>query len=372
MCSTLDNIIQKKMGLDYFCKSCYTYEVKQMTTKTQSLAVICISSTLLAFSVFPAQAATKTTVKKKVVKKEQIVPRRLDGVLVPKSQSNLWPVAVMIDNHTAARPQAGLDKASIIYESLAEGGIPRFMAIFADRNQALIGPVRSTRPYFVKYAAEYSAAIAHAGGSPDGLKMVKSMKLLSLWAIKGNYAKYFFRRGYGVHSLFTTGAKIAQALKQARIDKKKPTYQPYKFSSDAKLSQRGKKQSVIVDLGAGKAYDLKFTYDRASNSYLRTTGYYVHRDKLSGKQLKTKNVILLQVPKEKVLDKKGRLDLLTVGRGKGVLLKNGIAYPITWSKKTPRARTIFKYQKNGKEVTFVRGQLWVVVVPQGHKYTITK
>src|SRR5689334_13298629 len=88
---------------------------------------------------------------------EALTPRRLDGVLVKDSQSNLWPVAVMIDNHTAARPQAGLSKASIVYEALAEGGIPRFMAVFARTDVPLIGPVRSTRPYFVRYAAEYHA-----------------------------------------------------------------------------------------------------------------------------------------------------------------------------------------------------------------------
>src|SRR5919201_4374692 len=43
---------------------------------------------------------------------------------------DVWPVAVMVENHPDARPQTGLDKANVVYEALAEGGISRFMAIY--------------------------------------------------------------------------------------------------------------------------------------------------------------------------------------------------------------------------------------------------
>src|SRR5215207_1148304 len=35
----------------------------------------------------------------------------------------VYPLAVMIDNFPAARPQTGLAAADIVYEALAEGGI---------------------------------------------------------------------------------------------------------------------------------------------------------------------------------------------------------------------------------------------------------
>ena len=56
---------------------------------------------------------------------------------------------VMIENYVDARPQTGLDKADIVYEALAEGGITRFIAIFHDNIPTVAGPVRSARPYFV-------------------------------------------------------------------------------------------------------------------------------------------------------------------------------------------------------------------------------
>jgi hypothetical protein len=73
-----------------------------------------------------------------------------------------YPLAVMVENAWDARPQTGLDKADVVYEALAEGGISRFMAIYITQEADVIGPVRSTRHYFVYGAAEYNAALAQA------------------------------------------------------------------------------------------------------------------------------------------------------------------------------------------------------------------
>ena len=42
-------------------------------------------------------------------------------------QGNDRPIAVMIDNHNDAWPQAGLNKAYMVYEIIAEGGETRLM-----------------------------------------------------------------------------------------------------------------------------------------------------------------------------------------------------------------------------------------------------
>jgi len=38
-----------------------------------------------------------------------------------------------------------LDKANIVYEVLAEGGITRFLAIYYDKDAEEVGPIRSAR-----------------------------------------------------------------------------------------------------------------------------------------------------------------------------------------------------------------------------------
>ena len=56
----------------------------------------------------------------------------------------------MIENHKEARPQSGLSSADVIFETVAEGGITRFLAIFYCQNASYVGPVRSARMYFLK------------------------------------------------------------------------------------------------------------------------------------------------------------------------------------------------------------------------------
>lgn len=299
-----------------------------------------------------------------------LMPRRIDGVIVPNSQANLWPVAVMVDNHTAARPQAGLGKASVVYEALAEGGIPRFMAVFAQGRIPLIGPVRSTRPYFVRLAAEYRAGLAHAGGSPDGLLLLNSLKMPNIEGLKGKTASAFFRRGSGVHSLFTDSTHLYAALKALRYGSKKPTYQPWLFKDEAKLAKRRKgKHGVNIDLGAGQAYKARYEYDRARNIYRRFTGGKPQIDRLTKKQVYAKNVIVMLVPKERVLDRQGRLDIKVIGSGKAVLLQDGFAMTVRWQKKTTYGRTTFT-TLSGRPVRLNAGPTWITVVPKGHSYQL--
>ena len=77
------------------------------------------------------------------------------------------PIAVMIDNHKAALPQGGLNNAYMVYEIIVEGGESRLMALFKGQNLEKIGPVRSSRHYFLDYALENDAIYVHYGWSPQ-------------------------------------------------------------------------------------------------------------------------------------------------------------------------------------------------------------
>lgn len=79
----------------------------------------------------------------------------LNGSMHTKAAEDTWakqrPLAVMIENSTDARPQSGLTSADIVYETVAEGGITRFMALFYcnSLSDIQVGPVRSARTYFI-------------------------------------------------------------------------------------------------------------------------------------------------------------------------------------------------------------------------------
>src|SRR5450759_5124274 len=55
----------------------------------------------------------------------------LDGAVVNNpSLLTRRPILIKVENHPDARPQSGLDKADIVIEAMAEGGITRFAAVY--------------------------------------------------------------------------------------------------------------------------------------------------------------------------------------------------------------------------------------------------
>ena len=88
--------------------------------------------------------------------------------------SDTRPYAIMINCHNGALPQAGLDKAYMVYELMVEGGITRMMALFKDTDVDKIGSVRSARTQYLDYVYENDAIYGHAGGAEDALKRIVS------------------------------------------------------------------------------------------------------------------------------------------------------------------------------------------------------
>ncbi|OQX70960.1 hypothetical protein B6D52_03035, partial [Candidatus Parcubacteria bacterium 4484_255] len=77
-------------------------------------------------------------------------------VVKPLIKYKKLPIAIIIDNLSSSWPLFGLNKALVVYEAPVEADITRLLAIFSqDSLPQKIGPVRSARPYFADWAAEY-------------------------------------------------------------------------------------------------------------------------------------------------------------------------------------------------------------------------
>ena len=88
----------------------------------------------------------------------------LTGKWTKTEQAKRRPIAVMIPNNTPALPQYGLSRAGIIYEAPVEGRISRPMGVFEDFDDLdRIGPVRSSRDYYVYTAMGYEAIYCNWG-----------------------------------------------------------------------------------------------------------------------------------------------------------------------------------------------------------------
>lgn len=311
------------------------------------------------------------TAKMKDIQVEAVIPsgvrRKIDGVFVEEGKENFYPHAVMIENSIEARPQAGLEKASVIYEALTESGITRFLAVFAsDENIDFIGPVRSARPYFADWAQEYNSLYFHSGGSPEVLSDLKKGKynLIDVNEIS-SLGIYFFRdKSYPrPHNLFTNTSLLDEAEYDLTGADKENIYEPWQFEDDAPQEKRGDIKNISIDFSVN-IYQVNFKYDKENNEYLRFEGSEPHLIQ-NGAQLKAKNIIV-QFVKTKVVDDLGRRDMETVGEGDAIVFNDGKATVGVWKKSSPSVRTKF-YDQDDKEVALNAGVIWVEVVPDNKK-----
>ena len=117
--------------------------------------------------------------------------------------SNKRPIAVMIDNNVGYSSQVGLQDAFVTYEAIVEGGLTRMMAIFKDTNTSLIGPVRSSRHYFLDYALEYDSLYAHYGWSTFAENDIKSLRVNNINGLYVDSAYWRDRKIAAPHNVFT-------------------------------------------------------------------------------------------------------------------------------------------------------------------------
>src|SRR5438552_16677418 len=88
----------------------------------------------------------------------------LPGQGLPLSGPIPYPLLIQVENTWPARPQAGIQAASVIFESISEGGITRFSALY-HRVPGVVGSVRSARFVSVYLYHRFGALLMASGGS---------------------------------------------------------------------------------------------------------------------------------------------------------------------------------------------------------------
>ncbi len=290
-----------------------------------------------------------------------MVPRALDGVLVPAGESNLLPYVVMIDNHPDARPSSGLAAASLVFEVPVEGGMTRYMAVFdATTTVDQIGPIRSARPYFVELADAFGAVYAHVGGSPEAIDLIKSTSGFRNLDEMSN-GKSFWRssKRYPPHNAYTRTDLLHDAVTAKGWQPR--TFMAWHFKDDDPLesaSSTPRGRTAGPKISTGGVVDVVWTYDREQNTYARSLDGRPHVE-TDGTRVTAKNVVVLLTDSE-IIDTEGRLKLRTTGRGSALLYRDGKKFSLTWRRS---AGGTFQFETvDGSDALFARGTTWVEIV----------
>ncbi len=367
--------------------------------------VLFMSSSMLSYSMFSSKlpgvqpTSSKTAAlpnASQSIEEDPNAPKTescpLNGSMHTQQAKDNWdlrrPLAVMIENHIEARPQSGLSSADVVYEAVAEGGITRFMGVFlCNLSDVQIGPVRSARTYFLDWLSEYDALYAHVGGAntpgpANALGQIITFKIKDLNQFNIGFPTFwrdYQRLGHPVateHTMYSTTAKLwdvgakrgwtATDSAGVRWDK---SFVPWKFKDD---QAGGTTNHITVNFWESQGdYKVDWSYDRTCNCYNRKNAGVDHLDLNKNKILGPKVVIVQSMVESHANDGyENNVHLLYTnkGTGKALIFQDGNVTEGTWSKANRLAREKF-LDKNGKEITFDRGQIWIQTIPVGSSVT---
>ena len=278
------------------------------------------------------------------------------------------PVAVVVENTPAARPQWGLCSPDMVIEGLVEGGITRMLWFYSDISRLeKAGPTRSARNNYVEMAQAFDAIYVHLGGSKHAYKLMNNDSTID--HIDGlNSDGYFKRdrsRGVAIeHTAYTTGEWILKAIsdKNIRYDIKPEYEKPFKFAKEKRTLPQSCNSVTAV---FSSSYKHTFEYNAEDGLYYNKMNQKPMLDD-NGKQMSVSNVIIIYCNVTYYDTKYAEWNLT---KGSGVYISNGGAQNITWEKGDTHDM-LKLYDENGNELELNTGKTWMGFVPKSNPVEI--
>lgn len=276
-------------------------------------------------------------------------------------------LAVKIENTAAARPQAGLDQADIVYEEIVEGGVTRFIALFQSEVPDVVGPVRSARPEDVAVLPAYTPILAYSGARGEVTDMLRRSGL-ALLVDDGGDAFHRDPARSRSHDLMGDGPRLYEkAAGAAGVRPATPV-----FTHSATVPP-GAVVCGDTEPTCGTAVSVTFsgaavagwTYDPAAGVYRRDQNGEPSRVTGSGR-IGAANVVVLgmQVGQGGCCDAAGTpfTETTIVGEGPAVVLRDGHRYDVRWRKTAPTAH-LELLGPDGADLPLAVGPTWIHLAP---------
>ena len=307
-----------------------------------------------------------------------------------------------------ARPQTGLNQASVVFEAIAEAGITRFAAIFKNPiNQAAIGPIRSLRVYHLDWVTPFDCTIIHAGGADDALSAVSTgYKHLSesytyMWRSTGIWTRSGFVGYYAPNNLLTSGPLLADFHRHKENDQRSYPKSFSRLTPEESLIQKQHleksteqtEQNQPADLTYRKVsnihiyfnwqtgFNVDYLYNPNTNTYMRS--FQNGKKHLSYTCENTKNkptpaldcgaptqvnpdvVIVMRVNQQTSPLDHYHEDITTIGSRLAYIFQNGTVLEGTWHKLSRESQFVFKNQQ-GEEIKLKPGRIWLSAIPESY------
>lgn len=331
---------------------------------TKALVVILIILIIAAGGILGYKIIKDKENQETAVAEEKIEEPKVEEKKVQIFQGNDRPIAVMIDNHSDAWPQAGLQKAYMIYEIIVEGGETRLMALFKGAEVEKIGPVRSARHYFIDYAMENDAIYTHFGESPQADSDIKKYSINEIDGIAEDGTTFWRVKDKAApHNAVTSMAKLIESAKNKKYKMTSNKESVLNYVTDEVNLEEGQ-EAISVTIPHSQLQTVKYVYDEENKVYKRQARGKEQTDWDTKETITTKNIIITFCDNYTLTDKenKGRQGLKNIGTFDGYYITNGKAIEIKCIKNARDEQTIYQ-DLEGNEIKVNDGNTFVNICP---------
>lgn len=341
------------------------------TTRLAALGAVAVLALGACSSPEPPQAPPAVTVTPTPSPAREAAPE-------PELPPLVWPLtgepaeelaqrpalAVKVENTAQARPQAGLEAADIVWETVVEFSVPRFIAVFHKNSPEKIGPIRSVRPMDAAVIAPLGGILAASGGQGGIIRMARDGGSQVLTNDNGDGGFYRSKDRRAPHNVYSSAEDL---WKQGNAKRTTPPPQQFAYAQDAAqataLLAGEAATSIFLRMGQGRP---SWTWDEKSGTWLRSEGA---QDAVSesGARLSAVNVVVLTVePFDSGFNAQGGAMVpnlrLEGSKGKALVAAGGKTVKARWTKgKVDEPITLV--DADGEPVLLAPGNTWVELMP---------
>lgn len=269
-------------------------------------------------------------------------------------ENNRPALLAKIDNAEAARPQNGINKADVVFETLVEGNMTRFSAVFQSQDAGSIGPIRSIRKGDFNFVSNLNFPLfVHSGGNGGLINSLDNMEIVraDFLQLPGVY----YRENAGrpaPHNLLTYTKGLYQYLGFG--GQKPPALFVYRLVGEQ--VDGGVRQVLPVTINFG-GNTVTYTWDASLKGWLRKQNGTTHKDHL-GQSVAPANVVIQFTNYNQDLLFPYSPDPILIGEGEAWVLTGGKLIIGTWSRTD--ANTVTTYETDsGHAIRLTPGRTWV-------------
>jgi hypothetical protein len=273
------------------------------------------------------------------------------------------PLAVKIGNESqGARPQSGLNEADIVYDTPAEGGVMRYIAVYQCETPALIGPIRSVRwvDWHVLEVFKH-VELAFVAGIDQNRSEVESLPFID------DADDFLHYHAYQQNpDRQAPDSTYASAATLWRLFGYHPAPKPI-FDYTTGPLPKGAQPAKDFAINFSGGTDVVWQWNSSTGQWVHTYSGVTDTDALTNQPVTTTNIVVQIVHytigpyNEDPEPQSGDVESQTVGTGKGWVLRNGEEIPVTWHRASLTSPTTYTSAR-GQPVDLTPGRTWVEFV----------